>query len=379
MKVLVITTSYPDFEGSTRGIFIRRLCQELAAQGIEVLVLTPRTLRSSPLFEEEPGIRVHRFRYPSGNTQLNQLKGIPVLPMGLFMLSGLAKALSLVIRERPCVIHGNWIVPTGLIASVAGLLTRTPVINSARGMDLRVSEKGLSRTLFDLAVKLSDRVTVVSGAMKERPCLAGAEVITSGVDPSFFTLSPDYGSRTILHSRSLEQVYDVATLIRAMPLVLESIPDARLVVAGTGSQERALRELASALGVGDTIEFLGAVPNGRIASLMAGASVYASSATADGTSIALLEALAAGLIPVVTGIAPNRAFVTHGTDGFLFEPGNEKDLAACLVRALQGEIPAGELGKKRDALRDRIAWRFVADRYAARYRELAEGSPRLKS
>ncbi len=379
MKVLLITTSYPDFPGSTRGIFIQRLCRELVSQGMEVVVLTPRVYRESPLSEREPGIAVHRFRYPSGNRPLNQVKSIPVLPMCAYLLSGLGKALFLAWKEKPDVIHGNWIVPTGLIASLAGLLTKTPVINTARGMDMRVSEKGFVRLLFDLAVRLSAKVTVVSEAMRERGSLAGAEVITSGVDPSFFSVSPDHAAHAILHARSLEPVYDVRTLIRALPLVLSQIPDARLVIAGTGSQEASLRMLASELGIGAAIEFLGSVSNRAIGPLMEKSFVYASAATADGTSIAMLEAMAAGMVPVVTDIAPNRAFIEHGKDGFLFRPGDEDDLARCLIRAFRHEITPQTLQRKRLSLEGSVSWGFVAKRFAQIYRELVQGSQGMRT
>ncbi|MCU0577362.1 MAG: glycosyltransferase, partial [Desulfobacterota bacterium] len=126
MKVLLVTTSYPDFPGSNRGIFIR---------------LTPRIHAQSPLFEDDDGIMVHRFRFPSGNRPLNQMESIPVYPMAVYMLSGLTRALLLTARWRPHVIHGNWIVPTGLIAAFAGRVFRVPVLNTARGMDLRISER----------------------------------------------------------------------------------------------------------------------------------------------------------------------------------------------------------------------------------------------
>ena len=196
MKVLFITTSYPDYEGSNRGMFIRRLCLEIIKQGHKVLVLTPRIYQKSPLFEEDSGIRVHRFRFPSRETPLNQVKSIPIIPMAIYMLSGITKAVQLIRREQPDIIHGNWIVPTGLIASLAGRLTGVPILNTARGMDTRVSEKGLTRHLFDLAVRLSDKVSVVSAAMKDRAVLKDAEIISSGVDTLFFEVSPDYDSHT---------------------------------------------------------------------------------------------------------------------------------------------------------------------------------------
>src|SRR5271157_4245339 len=77
MKVLLVTTSYPDFSGSQRGIFIRQLCLELIKNELEVVVLTPKILKDSAYFEEDGGIKVYRFWFPSSNKQLNQMDSIP--------------------------------------------------------------------------------------------------------------------------------------------------------------------------------------------------------------------------------------------------------------------------------------------------------------
>jgi L-malate glycosyltransferase len=371
MKVLVITTSYPDFQGSTRGIFIRRLCRELATLGVEVVVLTPRIFSQSPLFEEETGIQVHRFRFPSSDTPLNQRETIPVFAMCIYMISGLFTALRLIRKEKPDIIHGNWVVPAGLIAAAAGTLTRTPVINTARGMDVRVSEKGLVKLLFGLAVKLSDKVTVVSEAMKDRESLSGAEIITSGVNEAFFRITPDRASLNILYTRSLEKVYDAETLIRAAPLVLSRMPGALFTVAGSGSQASALKDLAKGLGVAQHIRFVGSVQHAAVAELMGNASTYVSTAVADGTSIALLEAIASGLTPVATDIDANRSLITHGKDGYLFRPGDEQDLADKIILALTQGIPPHTLDNKRHDFKDMICWSSVAKRFIAGYHQIS--------
>ncbi|MDI9543404.1 MAG: glycosyltransferase family 4 protein [Bacteriovoracaceae bacterium] len=374
MKVLMVTTSYPDYEGSNRGIFIRRLCRELVNQGVEVVVLTPRIFSQSPLFEEEQGIRVYRFRFPSGNRPLNQIESVPVFAMFIYMASGLVTALRLIMKEKPDVIHGNWIVPAGLIAALAGFLTQTPVINTARGMDVRMSEKGPVRLLFDLAVRLSQHVTVVSEAMRSRPSLSAAEVISSGVDEAFFRIAPNRSSKTVLHTRALEKVYDVETLIRAVPLVIRQKPEAHFVIAGTGSHEQGLKGMAHDLGVAPNVDFMGAVSHETIAKLIEQASVYVSSATADGTSIALMEAMAAGLLPVVSDIEANRLLVDHGRDGYLFSPGDEKDLSQKLLDALSAGILPQTLEKKRKKIKGMICWNSVAKRFMCSYNRLGLGT-----
>ena len=102
------------------------------------------------------------------------------------------------------------------------------------------------------------------------------------------------------------------------------------------------------------------------------ASVFVSTATADGTSIALLEAMAAGLTPVATDIDVNRALITPGKDGFLFRPGDEKDLAEKLIRALSCEIPLQTLEHKKESLKDIIVWSTVAKRFITSYTHLVE-------
>ncbi|MGC9324087.1 MAG: glycosyltransferase [Desulfomonilia bacterium] len=371
MKVLVVTTSYPDFPGSTRGIFIRKLCIELIRHGIEVVVVTPRIFTQSPLFEQDEGIRIHRFRFPSRDRPLNQLEGIPLLPMIIYMISGFMKTLHCILSEKPDVIHGNWILPTGLIAAVAGRIMKVPVLNTARGMDLRVSEAFPLRILFDWAVTLSTDLSVVSASMKNRRGLEDARVIPSGADDAFFSILPDRTAQTVLYTRSLEAVYDVKTLIQSIPLVCERVPEARFLIAGTGSQEQELKDLATELGLGSQVEFLGLVSTERILSLMSGSSVYVSSAIADGTSIALLEAIAAGLIPVVTDIEPNRSLVEQKKDGYLFVPGNEQDLADKIVQALTEGVPEPVLEQKRSDFKEIIRWSSVANRFISSYNRLA--------
>jgi glycosyltransferase involved in cell wall biosynthesis len=286
------------------------------------------------------------------------------------MLSGLFKALHLILKDRPDIIHGNWIVPTGLIAAIAGRILGVPVLNTAHGMDLRISEKQPVRALFDLAVKLSNKTLVVSPSMKSRKSLQNAEVIPMGVDEIFFQLHPDRSAKTILFTRSLEPVYDTETLIHSVPFVIKSIPEARIIIAGSGSQEAHLKTLAQEIGVSERINFLGLVPSDQIPALMEQASVYVSPAVADGTSPALLEAIAARLIPVVTDIDANRSLVSDGKDGYLFRPGDAQELAGKIIQAFSGTIPFSALDKKSEDMSNFVSWGSITNGFIATYNKL---------
>ncbi|MCD6569589.1 MAG: glycosyltransferase [Deltaproteobacteria bacterium] len=374
MKVLIITNGYPDYRGSYRGIFIKRLCLELKKQGVNVTVLTPKVFRQSLIFEEADGIRVYRFWYPSGNKPLGQSGKVPIFAMGIYMISGILNTLRLIIKERPDIIHGNWIVPTGLIAVIGGRVTNVPVVNTARGMDIRVSSRGLIAVLFNLAVRLSNKITIVSPAMRNRKGLKGAEVISSGVDDMFFDIPSGHKELEVICTRSLEPLYNVETLIRSIPIVFKEIPDVRFIIAGAGSQEEYLKGLVKDLGVGQSVEFPGAIPNEYVAGLMKEAKVYVSTATADGTSVSLLEAMAAGLIPVVSDIDANRSWITHGKDGYLFKAKDHQDLAKNIIKALADKSPVSSLEQKRAGLKERISWSSVAKRFIDIYTQTIKES-----
>lgn len=374
MRVLHITTSYPDFAGSMRGVFIRKLCVEQMKKGVTPIVLTPRIFRESLLRQDDGGIQVYRFPFPSGGRPLHQASRIPVVSMVFFMASGLAQALGLVRASRPDVIHGHWVVPTGLIAAVASRITGVPVLATAHGMDLRISERKFLRVLFDLTVKLSTKTVVVNPSMRKRRSLRDADVIPMGVDETFFTIEPDRSSKTVVYTRSLEPVYGVETLIRSIPLVVESIPEARFLIAGEGSLRSSLEELVRRTPAAERVTFLGRVPAESVPGLLARASVFVSPALADGTSPALLEAMAAGLTPVVSDIAPNRELVSNAKDGYLFRPGDERDLASKTALALSGGIPPSLLEDKRSSLKNSVAWGVVADRFIFNYKLLLKGT-----
>ncbi len=136
----------------------------------------------------------------------------------------------------------------------------------------------------------------------------------------------------ILSTRSLEPVYDLKTLIEAVPLIIQKTnKKARFWITGQGSQEQELRKLASRLKVERNVEFKGYVNREDLEELFQKADLYVSTSLSDSTSVSLLEAMASGLLPVVTDIPGNREWIEDGKNGFLFPPGNYQALAEKII------------------------------------------------
>lgn len=123
--------------------------------------------------------------------------------------------------------------------------------------------------------------------------------------------------------------------IRALPRVLESIPEATLVVAGGGPYRPELESLARSLGVEGRIEFLGAVSQRDKVAALNLAQVAVNPSPKEGWGLTVIEANACGL-PVVASRSPGLIeSVRDGETGILVTHGDVPALADALVRLLR--------------------------------------------
>jgi glycosyltransferase involved in cell wall biosynthesis len=130
-------------------------------------------------------------------------------------------------------------------------------------------------------------------------------------------------------------VYGVEYLIRAIPIVLEKVKEARFLIAGDGPLLAYHKALAEELGVQDYVHFLGRVQNNLLPEILNSADLYVSTSLSDGTSASLLEALATGLPSVVTAIPANREWMVEGVNGFLTPPKDSEVLAKRIIQLLE--------------------------------------------
>lgn len=140
------------------------------------------------------------------------------------------------------------------------------------------------------------------------------------------------GELSFLSLRRLEPGYDVPELLTAFEALREDFPGARLTIAGDGSLSG---ELKAAFGSSAGIDWLGEVPPSAVGGLLGRADVYVSSSPRDGVSVSLLEAMYCQLPVVVANHDGNRSWVTHGRNGWLFEPGDPTSMLDALRAAVQ--------------------------------------------
>jgi glycosyltransferase involved in cell wall biosynthesis len=125
-------------------------------------------------------------------------------------------------------------------------------------------------------------------------------------------------------------------LVRAMPRIHESVPDACLVLAGAPTpHESELRAEAHRLGVAGAVAFPGYVSNADLEGLYAAASSFAFPSLNEGFGLPLLEAMGRGL-PVVTSSVSSLPEVA-GDAALLVDPRSVDDIADAISRVLSDE------------------------------------------
>jgi len=296
------------------------------------------------------GHEVHLITYKPGEIEGVEVHTLPEMPGTLLtILRGIPAARRLIGEIKPDVLHAHYAVKYGWTAALSGF---HPFILTVWGSDILITpkESWLVRRLVRRTLKEADLVTCdgdhFRGALEEFGLEMGKlETVYFGVDTSRFRPAPrdealaaELGiprGPVVISLRTLKPVYDVATLVRAAPLVLREMPGAVFLICGNGPEEVMLKELTRSLGVDRSVHFLGQVRSELLPRYLSLADVYVSTSLSDaGLAASTAEAMACGLPVVVTDFGDNGRWVVDGVNGFTFPPRNARALAEKLIALL---------------------------------------------
>ncbi len=145
--------------------------------------------------------------------------------------------------------------------------------------------------------------------------------------------------------------------LRALASAAPRVPALRGLVVGDGPSRSAAEAEARRLGLEDRVVFAGLRRD--VPEILPGLDALVFSSLREGLSMAMLEAMAAGVPVVATAVGGTPELITHGTTGLLVPPDRPDALAEALVSLLRDASVAGRL---RAAARQHIEARFSAAR-----------------
>jgi len=169
----------------------------------------------------------------------------------------------------------------------------------------------------------------------------------------------------VLYTGRLHPAKGLATLVSAWASVHERWPEARLWIAGEGPERAALADHIANLGLQGRVVLAG--PFDQVDDLLQSADLFVLPSREEGMSIALLEAMSAGLPIVATRIEGNVALIESDRHGLLVPPDDAPALGDAIMALLADRDRAGRLGA---AARERVRECFSIERTAAAQLEL---------
>lgn len=301
--------------------------------------------------------------YGMRTTGANAVRAIAALP-------AYSRRLAAVFRDRADVVQA--ITQRGvLLAGPAARLARVPLVWGIAGTE--------DSRAINLAGSLMARhlICVSRATLAENRGVAGfrrTAIVPNPFHPRIRPVDPEATARStkVISAARLSPEKGVDLLLRAFARVHEAIPEATLTVLGAPQQGREdhaeeLEAIRTELGLDGAATFAGFVAEPE--SQWQDAAVYVQPSRTEGMSLALVEAMAAGLPIVATNVGGTPEAIDHEVHGLLVPPEDVEGLAAAVERLLRDRPLAARLAA---AARQRALDVFSAGRMVEDYAEVYE-------
>jgi len=212
------------------------------------------------------------------------------------------------------------------------------------------------------------------------------EIIPNGIDLEHFTadISPieDFrdGKLNILFVGRLEKRKGLNYLLKAYKQVKTEVPNTRLIIVGPGVRlRRKYEKQVNRDGLKDVI-FIGYASQDELPRYYKTADIFCAPATSqESFGIILLEAMALGTPVVATSVAGYSSVITHGEEGLLVPPRDEKNLAQSLITLLKDESLRRQMGARGILKAKKYDWEEVTRSVLDCYVRVLENSRKADS
>lgn len=376
MRVLTVTSLYPNAAQPTHAVFVENRMRRVHATGeVDITVIAPTpwfpstnrmfgayaTHAAVPKREIRHGIRIDHPRYA-------MFPKIGMQSQPAFYHRALRRAAAALIEETGPfdLIDAHYFYPDGVAAARLAEDLGIPFTCTARGTDVnqipRLHDFG-KRAVLGVADRAAASITVCEALRQELIELGadGAKIQTlrNGVDllgfrPPVVTregLKVSYGVPA-----TAPLVVSVGGLVerKGHHLTIDAVaelPGVHLLIAGAGAEHGALEARIEGLGVEDRVRLLGPVPHGDLSDLYGAADLSVLASSREGWANVLLESMACGTPVVATSVWGTPEVVTAPEAGMLATSRDADTLRYC-IRSLLSDLP------------DRAATRAYAERFS---------------
>jgi glycosyltransferase involved in cell wall biosynthesis len=258
-----------------------------------------------------------------------------------------------------------------VFALPAAALARVPVRVGAR-RDVFIPERTPGQELLQrISYQFAHQVVANSSAAADRLIEEGVPDwrianIANGIDLSRFAAPAATAHRRVVTTvANLRPGKGHDVLLKAAARVVRRIPDVQFRIVGDGSRRQELERQAAALRISAQVAFLG--HRDDVPAVLHGSDLFAFPSFMEASPNAVIEAMAAGLPIVATRAGGIPEVIEHERNGLLVPPGDDRALAAAILRLIERPQQASELA---EAARRTVESRFSFDRMVGEFQAL---------
>jgi len=393
VRVLVVTSTFPRFEGDDQVPWLLELSMVLREKNVDIEVLAPTYagLESHTVY----GVPVHRYRYFTKEREvvtheagaMNKMAARSDLAIPAFALvgAGMAAAAKLARKSRYDAIHSHWPLPMGLPAQAGAWASKgnSRLVASFHGAEVALAKrKGHYRPVLSWIAKNLD------AAISNSQSTADTVRELTGVAPYVIPWGPPRGAvdpsrkpdTKAASSDELPIILAVGRVIerKGFPVLVRAAErlrgKARVVIVGGGEDERSLAREVEKRKVGDVVELAGKLSNAELSALYARCAVFCLPAIVDsrgeteGLGVVLIEAMSHGKPVVASGLGGIPDAVADGETGLLIPHGDPDILADALLRVISDGGLAKRLGEAgRERAKRLFSWDSIAEKHLEIY------------
>ena len=365
-------TCYPTYGGS--GVVATELGIELASRGHEIHFISSAV----PIRLNNVGERI--FFHEVETTSY------PLFDHPPYTLSLATKMIEVADEASLDLLHVHYAIPHSVSALLARMMAapkRLPFITTLHGTDITLV--GNDRSYLPItrfSIEQSDGVTAISNYLRETtirefeikrpieviPNFVNCDLYKREENPKLRAKWAPNGEPILMHLSNFRPVKRTTDAVEIFALVREKIP-AKLVMIGDGPDRGAAEYIARKKKLSKDVIFLG--KQDRVNEKLALADLFLLPSDSESFGLAALEAMACEVPVVATNVGGIPEVVTHGADGFLYEPRDVHTAAKYALDVLTRADHGREMGQMARAnARSRYCANDIIPRYEAYYEKI---------
>ncbi|ESA33404.1 group 1 glycosyl transferase [Leptolyngbya sp. Heron Island J] len=383
--ILTMTSAYPITPDGNHATFLRETMIRLQPAGTKFTVFAPAYEGSQGYVMD--GINVHRFRYcikkyenlaRDGAPTKLQRQPLYLLAAATYILLGSIQLFWICLRDKPDILHVHWPFPHGLMAFPTSKLLGIPMVFSFHGAELLLMKKfSFVKPILKWLTRRAAAVTVNSSfthkILQENVYAGEISVIPYGltIEAKLPTSRNEGEMQKLLFVGRLDERKGLRYLLDAMPEILAN-QAVELRIIGKGHLEEEVKAQCKAMGLEESVNFLGFVTKEELADEYASCDVFVLPAIVDskgdteGLGIVMIEALAHRKPVIASNVGGISDVITHDETGILIPQREPKALAKAVLAILKDPERADRLARAGLAdIQNRFSWQRILPQWQA--------------